>query len=228
MGLHMARITNTHERAMSHLRRKCDKHEMDALAERAACVYELGQELLKEVPITVAKLETEFYSKWSSGCVHIDSEIQVALLERSGNPTGHQVPSLKKLIEDHHALAPVSVDIGVGHQLLHDEYELTMKKIKYDEDVFAVWRNKYTNHEAAIYNKKRDWVLDQNRRLREIATTQVKCHVKVLIWDTPDKIIQELQTIQRLIRDKETFRGSTFITFHISLGAPRHRSQLPF
>ena len=57
--MHLLRTRNVHINAPIHFRKKVDKNEMDAGSERAAAVYEIGQEAIREVPFSPVTLESK-------------------------------------------------------------------------------------------------------------------------------------------------------------------------
>ena len=69
------RTASVWESAAAHFRRKPDKNEMDAAAERAATVWHLGQELMREAPITSDDVQKKFYDRYMEGDRTIETDI---------------------------------------------------------------------------------------------------------------------------------------------------------
>ena len=195
------RAQGKHEALLPHMRKKPELACMEALAERAAAVFHIGLEVQQQVPISDAILEKEWYGQWANGSDHVDSEIQVHLLEKaeSFNPVQH-CPSLQRLIEGH-----LLEHAPVTHTAIHkdalevDEFNLLMKQLKYDVSVFETWQKKNKN----IYSA-REFAVQERRLLRrtkslESAELFLKRCSRILVWDQarPEHAVGELMTFRR-------------------------------
>ena len=138
MSLHMHRAIAVHKQSPPHYRKKPDKREMELMSERAAAVYETGQELLREIPITPAKLKEKYYDRYETGCNRIEVDISAALLEKNEKFNIRDIGVLAELILDHQATRPVTIPALLGQGLAQDEFDFSVKQIAYDKEVYRV------------------------------------------------------------------------------------------
>ncbi len=136
INLLVSRIHTVHEQMPVYMRWKLTISEVEQLAERAAGIYELGQELIQSTQVKLEDVQREFYDAWAAGSQHIDTEIQVVLMDKCENFTVSKVPTLKKLLDAHLLVVPVSVGADKAILLEVDEFNLLMNRLRYDETVF--------------------------------------------------------------------------------------------
>ncbi len=84
-------------------------------------------------------------------------------------------------------------------KLEQDEFELFIRKCKYDMDVFTTWRAKHASHENATFHKKNDWRVQQRVAAHKAATAYVKQCAKLVTYDNKLEL-QEFQAWQRDLR----------------------------
>ena len=90
----------THEKTARLFQKKLDTNALEALAERAAAVESMGKEVQQTVPLSNEVLEKEWWGPWAAGSQHIDTEVQVHLMDKSETflPAQHS-PTLKVLAD---------------------------------------------------------------------------------------------------------------------------------
>ena len=134
------RLQNTHEKLPMYMRKKPDIAHIEAVSERAAALHHLGQELQLSVPIKSEDLEREWYNPWSMGSEHVDVEVQVAVMDKSDSFSVVQnIPTFRRLIDAHLCQAPSGPIAADKAALDVDEFNLVMKQLKYDRNVFETW-----------------------------------------------------------------------------------------
>lgn len=139
MMLHFKRVNKIWSSSPAHYRKKPDKAEMELLAERASCVWHLGQELQKEVPITPEVLREKFYAKYENGDTAIETDVIAALLEKSDNFHIRDIGALCSIMDAHNAAMPTQGGPSSMIELDQDKYALAIKQAKYDIEVFRVF-----------------------------------------------------------------------------------------
>ena len=72
------------------------------------------------------------------GCPIIETDISNALHNKDANFTWRDIAILRELSESHEKGAPIQMDESKETQICQDEYDLVMKKIDYDMQVFRV------------------------------------------------------------------------------------------
>ena len=83
MTLLVRRLHSSHAALPEYPRKKVETSSMEALSERAAAVWHLGQELLMNVPINPQALASKWTEAWATGSQHVDVEVQVAVMDKS-------------------------------------------------------------------------------------------------------------------------------------------------
>ena len=119
-------VQATHEKTARFFQKKLDTNALEALAERAAAVESMGKEVQQTVPLSNEVLEKEWWGPWAAGSEHIDTEVQVHLMDKSESflPAQH-VPTLKRLVDDHlFKSGPIVQALSQKNALEVDEFAL--------------------------------------------------------------------------------------------------------
>ena len=157
------------------------------LSERAAIVLALAKEVQLKVPVSDDQVWNSWVKPWSEGSEHIDAEVQTAALEKTDayDPMQH-CPSLKTLVDAHIFNTPISLSMTIKAELDIDLFNLVMKQLKYDIEVFAVWRRKCSTVEAATLFKKQDpiicFVFVNNETLHRMCIYIFITHIYIYIY----------------------------------------------
>ena len=168
MRMLVQRVQATHEKTARFFQKKLDTNALEALAERAAAVESMGKEVQQTVPLSKEVLEKEWWGPWAAGSEHIDTEVQVHLLDKSETflPAQH-IPTLKGLVDAHLFKSGPIVQSSTQKDALEvDEFALLMKQLKYDQAVHETWQRKcrtiygareHAQQEMKLNRRKRQW-----------------------------------------------------------------------
>ena len=106
---------------------------MEALSERAAAVWHLGQELLVHVPINPQALASKRTEARATGSEHVDVEVQVAVMDTSESfSVVHHTPTFKQLISEHTSGTPSAALQSDATAIRIDEFNLLVRLLQYD------------------------------------------------------------------------------------------------
>ena len=202
MALMVRRAQTVHETMPVYLQRKSDANALEQMAERAAAVWHIGKELQMSVPVSDKVIEEQFYALWAGGSEHVDVEIQAVLLDKSETFSVKQhVPCLKKLIDELVFSAPVTAMPVVESALAVDEFNLLMKQLEYDVNVYENWRLKCGNVLAAHEHKKQEHRAAERLKCTGAAELFVQSCCKFLTWESgqckAEQIIGEIMNYKR-------------------------------
>ena len=128
-------VQATHEKTARFFQKKLDTNALEALAERAAVVDSMGEEVQQTVPLSNAVLEKEWWGPWAAGSEHIDTEVQVHLMDKSEAflPVQH-VPTLKMLVDAHlFKSGPIVQSLNETNALEVDEFAFLLKQLRYGQ-----------------------------------------------------------------------------------------------
>ena len=182
MSLMVSRMQTSHESQMSFMRKKPDLAAVESMAERAAAVWNLAQELLHTAPVKLEDVQAAWLTPWANGSEHVDVEVQVLVMDKSEDFTVHNVPTFKKILDKH--LSSPSAPLASDQQLLEaDEFQLLMKQLVYDVKVYETWQAKcssvYTAREHALHELR-----SQRRAKANVAALAlISSFCKFLTWD---------------------------------------------
>ena len=128
----------------------------------------MGQEVQQTVPLSKEVLEKEWWGPWAASSEHIDTEVQVHLMDKSESflPAQH-VPTLKRLVDAHlFQSGPIVQSATQKDALAVDEFALLLKQLKYDQAVHETWQRKcrtiygareHATQEMMLNRRKRQW-----------------------------------------------------------------------
>ena len=155
--LMVERVQNQHVAQNPTIRMKMTPHVAETMAESAAAVLAVAQEISVTAPIDDQKLQSAWVRAWAEGSDHVHTEIQLALMEKSDSfdPTVH-LSTMKRLLDEHIFQAPLAPAEEVKQSLDVDEFNLDMKKLDYDKTVFENWGKKCENVVTARYHAEQE------------------------------------------------------------------------
>jgi hypothetical protein len=185
MLLFVKRVQLKHEQQPAYLlRRKLELSATEALAERAAFIYNVGQELLSIVPVKAELLQQNFYEAWTSGCSQIDTEAQAALMDKAADfDVTKSMPCLRKLIDAHVFTVPVGVTLAETESLAVDRFQLIMKQLRYDVQVYETWQRKCASVESVRESARQEWRLRRRQKCEQAAANFLQTCSRLLVWD---------------------------------------------
>ena len=73
--------------------------------------------------------------------------------------------TIKRLVDEHSGKMPIqSVTVSIKEDaLLADQFALTMKQLKYDQQAFDTWSQKCISAKSAAYHKKLEFTLQVHK-----------------------------------------------------------------
>ena len=200
MMLCVDRAQNCHSRSPHYLRRKLTASALEGMSESAAAVWHIGKELQASVAIPDEVLQREWYEPWARGSDHIDVEVQAALLDKSDSFSVTQhIPTLKKLVDSHVLAAPVQAPPAQAETIEVDNFNLVMKKLKYDVTVFETWERKCANVHAAHEHAAHGHRASERAKCMASAELFMHSYTKLLAWEgsQQQQIIAEIMNFRR-------------------------------
>ena len=84
------------------------------------------------------------YDRYAEGCPVLETEITAALHEKKTTFNWREISVLNELWIMHNKAAPVQMDLNKVIQIDKDEFDLVIKKINYDVEVYPVIKAFYT------------------------------------------------------------------------------------
>jgi hypothetical protein len=156
-NLMIKRAQNAFEKTTPNLRWKLTPANAEALAERAAACLSLAGELQLQVPIPWQKVLEAWVEPFANGSEHVDFELQAALLDKSESfDLAVHIPTFKRLIDEHVFSAPLTLSTDAQKALDTDSFQLLIKQLNYDTQVFENWQKKCSGVLSARYHREQD------------------------------------------------------------------------
>lgn len=185
MELFVRRVHDSHAQLPEYMRKfKKDQAAMDQLAERAAFIWNVGQEFLQQVPVKPGDLQTGFYDLWAFGSSSVDTDAQAALMDKSASfDVTKSMSSLRALMEAHLFTSPVPQSLADKDSLDVDAWELQEKQLCYDLNVFETYKKKCAAAETAREAAKQEWRLRRREKCEQATTQFVDTCCKLVVWD---------------------------------------------
>ena len=147
----MRRLIRLHISTLKSFRRTPDKNEVERASERAAA---LGQELMGEVPFQPHDKVASFYERYVEGNRAIDQGLAAALLDKREEFIIREVTAPNTLQQEREKDTSVAVNNDMPELLERDAFNLLMKQVNYDTDVYAVLGTR-TRRRSARYSKRK-------------------------------------------------------------------------
>jgi hypothetical protein len=197
MALFVTRVQTAHERKPDYLRKKIDSSGMEVLAERAAVLWHLGNEIQLVTPLPFQTIVENWLTAWAQGSDHVDMELQSLLLDKNDALDITTIGTFKKLLDQHLFNVPVQATSAQAEAILVDEFHLLLKQLKYDVQVFENWQKKCINVFAAREHAKQDHRLAQHALCAEAAQVFLDATIKFSCWSSPESVIGEIMNFRR-------------------------------
>ncbi len=143
--------------------KKLDKPTIEKLAEVAAVVKNLGDEVLANYPISMDRIYQDFLRPWQENTPGLHSTVLVLVNEKPRDFNIRDVPVLKQLVERHHASlqsqhVPSSESIASSLSNIEaSSWSLFREQFTYDTAVAKVFLEKLSNFDCTVDTKKREW-----------------------------------------------------------------------
>ena len=184
-------------------RRKLDVDQVENVSLKAAVAVNIQDELLKLVPLDSVKLSEQWTLAWAKGDAKVDVELESMIMDKNDSLDVRQIPTLKRLLDEHVFSRPVANTQHQQESLTMDEFNLFVKQMEYDIQVFQTWEKKtvvaHTAREHAVFK----WKRDSRQQSVSAAELFLQSCTRLLVWDKkPEKNIAEAMNFKRLIMQK--------------------------
>lgn len=197
------------------MRTKVSKQAMEETSMISAIVYNIGQELLANIPLDKDILQLKFYDRYAAGCDQIKTDIIAGELEGNDAFSYKDVGVLNELIIAQDMKKPVQDNPDKALELVSDEFDLSMKQMNYDIAVFRLWGQKFRTHEGAVFHKKRDWLVTRTTEI-EIAVHKFLANFQTYHFVAePDDAIRELTEVKTMIKRKLNLYSEDILFYNV-------------
>ena len=114
------------------MRRKLDRPQWERIAEEAACLCHMAEEVLTIMPVSPETLRAAWHERYIAGDSAVTVEVQSAIMGRTCTNV-RDVATLNSLMSEHASTCPVPKKEMVSMmQLERDFFDLVMKQLQYD------------------------------------------------------------------------------------------------
>ncbi len=184
-------------------RRKPDVDSVENVSLKAAVAVNIQEELLKLVPLDSARLSQEWLHAWAKGDAKVDVELESMILDKSESLDVRQIPTLKRLLDEHVFTRPIAQTQRKQESLTMDEFNLFVKQMEYDIQVFQTWEKKTVVAEASREHAVFKWKRDSRQQSVSAAELFLQSCARLLVWDKKaEKNIAEVMNFKRTIMGK--------------------------
>ena len=129
MALMVNRIHADFEKTPVAIRKKLARTAVEEIAEVAAAVWHLGQEVQLLAPVRAEVVKDKWLNAWASGSDRIQSEIKVALMDKSDLFSPKDLLTLKDIVDEHvFAAAPIGSNPATLAPIVRDEFEFVLQQ----------------------------------------------------------------------------------------------------
>lgn len=157
-------ILQNHEKLPEAMRKQMTKENFEELALKAAVVSNLGEELVS-ANLPQELVQEEWLDMWVSGDIRIDMEISSILAEKDPHFTIRNLSTAREMLEKHSVGCRPGTAALQEHQVLNaarelesKTFELTLKQLEYDCNVWKVFQGKVEQWERRMASKARGWL----------------------------------------------------------------------
>lgn len=202
MAVAVSFLQNRHEQwsdVSSKKRARPDVHAVEEVSLKAATAVNLMSEFLSICPVDKHMVEKEWLKAWVAGDTKIDVELDGILLERSDRlDVRLDIPTFKRLSDAQVFARPISQPAHEASQLTIDSYNLNMKQIEYDLQVFKIWVQKTGRVECARQQESLKWKRDRRSQAVEAADLFLSSCSRLAVWEKKiEKSIAETMAFKR-------------------------------
>ena len=120
-------------------------------------------------------------------------------MDKSEDFVVNQIPTLKKLLEAHLFSPPVSQSVANKTSLEVDEFNLIMRQMKYDVQVFENWKRKCSSVHSARDHALLEFKLLRMKKGQDLAENLLSACTRLLTWG--DKVEGNIADIMNYRRD---------------------------
>ena len=190
----MKTLVQQSRRTPHDMKRKVDRQQWDRIAEEAACVCHMAQEVLALMPVSPETLKEKWVDAYINGEQAVMVEVQSAIMTRSASNV-RDIATLNALMTQHASTCPVpKKDTVCMQQLERDSFDLVMRQLNYDLQALKVARAKRESWSASVYHAKLQHRVQLHEQSLSAAQHFLENFVKVIYAETSDDMLREFQT----------------------------------
>ena len=207
-----------YNRSVPH-KHKLTKPDMEARAEKAVVVFNLGLELdaLAKVPWTT--IEQQFLDKWVQNDPAIELQVSSALIEKADNFKVRDLPCVAALIDER--VTPANFQTSSTQALVDADtkkleestFKLVMLQLLRDANVWRVFLANCSNYEVAAYTKKMQWTLDRHLHGTVAAKAFLKALFCLFVTSQPEDTRQRFNEFLREVSKKHCIGLEHIVVF---------------
>ena len=182
-----------HRRLVPKMRKKVDKQMMEQMAQHAAFVTAVADEINQIIPIDPDVLKKEWLDRWATGEPGICLEVESAMLNKASFTDPREIRSIRSLIQQHSENAPVATGPTLAMEQLESEtFELKLKQVEYDLQAIRVARAKRSTWKTQIYHKKLEYKMDTWIQSERAAKHYLNNYVHMVCFKGSDDLMKDI------------------------------------
>jgi len=193
----VARASHVQETSPLYMRRKLDSSDVESLSERAAVLLGMAAELKIRVPVSDDAVHALWVKPWMTGSQQVDLELQASILDKVSGFDVSKVPTLKRIIDQHVFSSPLQVSSSSAESLKVDEFELLLKQLNYDIEVYLTWTKKISTVTGARYFKEQEHKLNVKIETDRVAQNFLNSCCCILVLSDEQRIISSIMDFKR-------------------------------
>ena len=182
-----------HRRLIPKMRKKVEKQMMEQMAQHAAFVTAVADEIKEIIPIDADVLSREWLDRWASGEPGICLEVESALLNKAAYTDPREIRSIRSLIQQHTENAPVASGPTLAMEQLESEtFELKLKQVEYDLQAIRVAKAKRSTWKTQVYHKKLEYKMETWNQSENAAKHYLKNYVHLVCFKGADDLMKDI------------------------------------
>ena len=194
------------------MKRKVDRMQWDRLAEEAACVVHMAEEVLALMPVSPEVLREKWLDAYIQGDQAVSVEVQSAIMGRSANNI-RDIGTLNGLMTQHASTCPVpQKDTVCMQQLERDSFDLVMRQLNYDLQALKVARSKRASWSTSVYHAKLQHRVQLHEQSVAAANHFMQNHVKVICAENSDDMLREFQNHRQSVVNRLRLEQSNCVS----------------
>ncbi len=211
-------IITCHRNAPSVLRKKLNKTQLEERAVTAAMITATAHELANLGAIPERLLEQEWLEPWIRGDQKVEMEMASAWMEKSSNFTVRDIPTLRRLLDSRGnsrngtlALEEQTVQ-WQSQELEASTFDLTMRKLEYDCNVWRVYKGKVEHWHRRVLAKEQEWNLKRHENAKLAVEDHWRTRFALVNPSSEVDVICEYQSHTKALAERHSIPLASVIT----------------
>lgn len=177
---------------------------VEEISKRAALSISILDEFCQAAPLSKEMVFNDWCWAWASGDAAIDVELVGLLMDRPANldvRTG--IHSLKVLLDQSALSQPIGRQPEEESKLVEDEFDLFVRQVEYDCQVFETFLKKKMTAQAARDHATIKWKQRCLQQCAVAAQSFLDSCCRIIVWEKKaEKMIAEVMNFRRQIMTK--------------------------